>query len=495
LIPLLLALLAGCLLPLALAPFDLWPLSFVALGLWFYLLHAHPERGLLLSWIFGIGKYAVGASWIYVSIHRHGNAPVPLALFLVVLFVAGMALFPALTGWLYSRMRTLSWQLSAVWFVVVYALGEWLLTWLLTGFPWLYPGYSLLGTPLAGFAPYGGVLLLNALIAAGAVALVLLIRSWRDRQLRTPGLYVGGLLALLVPWLLALLAGSVSFTSSTGSHRVALVQGNIDQTVKWLPESRGPIVETYTELSAPHWGVDLLIWPEAAITLFEHEAQPLLEDLDETARRHGTGLILGIPAVEVEPGNRVIFRNTAIGVGMAEGRYMKRRLVPFGEYVPLESLLRGLIEFFDLPMSRAEPGSWRQAPLNVAGHSAQMAICYEVVYPLLVSRPATSLLLTISNDTWFGDSLGPQQHLQMARMRALENERWLLRGTSNGITAIIDPGGVVTARLPQFEAGVLTGSYQTMTGQTPFSRFGNWPFLGVLIVLTAAVLALRKRAE
>jgi apolipoprotein N-acyltransferase len=495
LIPLLLALLAGCLLPLALAPIDLWPLSFVALGLWFYLLRAHPERSLLLSWIFGIGKYAVGASWIYVSIHRHGNAPVPLALFLVVVFVAGMALFPTLTGWLHSRMRKLSWQLSAVWFVVVFAFSEWLLTWLLTGFPWLFPGYSLLDTPLAGFAPYGGVLLLNLLIAAGAVALVLLIRSFRDVRLRTPGLYAGVLLALVGPWLLALVAGSVSFAGSTGTHRVALVQGNIDQTLKWLPESRGPVVETYTGLSEPHWGVDLLIWPEAAITLFEHEASRLLEELDETGRRHGTGLILGIPAVEVVPGNRVIFRNTAIGLGTAEGRYVKRRLVPFGEYVPLESLLRGLIEFFDLPMSRAEPGNWRQVPLRVAGHSAQMAICYEVVYPLLVSRPETSLLLTISNDTWFGDSLGPRQHLQMARMRALENERWLLRGTNNGITAIIDPAGVVTGQLPQFEAGVLTGAYQTMTGRTPFSRFGNWPFLGALVALTAAVLALRKRAE
>ena len=191
----------------------------------------------------------------------------------------------------------------------------------------------------------------------------------------------------------------------------------------------------------------------------------------------------------------MIFRNTAIGIGNAQGRYVKRHLVPFGEYVPLEGLLRGLIEFFNLPMSRAEPGPWQQAPLQVAGNPAQMAICYEVVYPLLVSNPPTALLLTISNDTWFGDSLGPQQHLQMARMRALENGRWLLRATSNGVTAIVDPAGAVRGRLPQFRAGVLTGEYHTMEGQTPFSRFGNWPFLALLAGLAAAALTLRKRVE
>jgi apolipoprotein N-acyltransferase len=484
------SLLAGALLPLALAPFDLWPLSFLALSLWFYLLLRYRHRALLLGWLFGVGKYALGASWVFVSIHEHGNAPVPLALGLVGLFVAGLALFTMFAGWLFARYRGDSVSVAALWFVFSYCFMEWLLSWLLTGFPWLYSGYALLDTPLIALAPYGGVQLLNLVVAAGAAVIVVLALEWRQPRVR-----FCAIAALLLPWLLILPAAMPSWTESTGIHQAALVQGNIDQRVKWLPESQAPIVRTYLELSEPHWGVDLLLWPEAAITLFEHEAQDLLEDLDKRGQDTGTGLILGIPAIDVLPDKRVIFRNTAIGVGTANGRYVKRRLVPFGEYVPMEGLLRGLIEFFNLPMSRSEPGPWQQTPLEVAGHPVLMAICYEVAYPLLVSTPTSALLLTISNDTWFGDSLGPQQHLQMARMRAVENGRWLLRATSNGVTAIIDSKGTVQGRLPQFHPGVLTGEYHTMSGQTPFSRFGNWPFLLLLAGLVVAALTLRKRVE
>ncbi len=486
------ALLAGALLPLALAPFNLWPLAFISLAAWFYLLYRDSSRAVLISWLYGVGKYAVGASWIYVSIHEHGNASVPLALALVAAFVAAMALFSAFNGWLYQRCAPARSApvVAALAFVFSYGLVEWSLSWFLTGFPWLYSGYALLDTPLVVFSAYGGIQLLNLLVATTAVAAVVAILVWRSAQLRW-------LSIALIPvlWLVALPAQLPQWSQSTGVYEAALVQGNIDQRVKWREESRDPIIRTYLELSEAHWGVDLLLWPEAALTVFSHEAEDLLGQLDARGKAAGTGLILGIPAIDVLADQRLVFRNTAIGLGAAQGSYSKRRLVPFGEYVPLESVLRGLIEFFNLPMSRSEPGPWQQDPLEISGHTAAMAICYEVVYPLLVSRPVTDVLLTISNDTWFGDSLGPRQHLQMARMRAVENGRWLLRATSNGITAIINSEGEVTSRLPQFEAGVLRGEYQTMTGQTPFSRFGNWPFLALLTLLGGTIVALRKRVE
>jgi apolipoprotein N-acyltransferase len=495
LIPSLLALAAGALLPLALAPFNLWPAAFVSLAIWFYLLQRYPQRAVLLSWLYGVGKYALGASWIYVSIHLYGNAPVVLAVFLVALFVAGMALFPASAGWLFRVGKTQGLRQAAAWFVFCYALVEWLLGWLFTGFPWLYSGYALLDTPLAGFAPVGGVLLLNLLVATIAVAVLTAWLEWRSARRSLLRAWSGAVVMILLLWGGGLGLSTVDWTQSTGTHQVALVQGNIDQAEKWLPESRGRIVETYLELSQPYWGVDLMVWPEAAITLFEHEAQTLLDGLDAQARSAGTGLILGLPAVDQLPGGQLVFRNTARGLGTAQGRYVKRRLVPFGEYVPLEGLLRGLIEFFDLPMSRAEPGEWEQPPLQLAGNRVQVAICYEIVYPDLVRVPAAELLLTISNDSWFGDSLGPKQHLQMARMRALENGRWLLRATNNGLTAIVNPRGLVTARLRAFEAGVLTGDYQTMTGLTPFARLGQIPFLLLLTGLAVLTYGLRKRTE
>jgi apolipoprotein N-acyltransferase len=269
------------------------------------------------------------------------------------------------------------------------------------------------------------------------------------------------------------------------------VQGNIAQATKWQADNRLPIIQRYRSLTEPHWGADLIVWPEAAITVFEHQAGELLDVLDRRGRDTGSGLILGLPAVEAHPGGDYTFLNTARGLGTAEGRYVKRRLVPFGEYVPLEDMLRGIIGFFDLPMSHAEPGAWRQAPFKVDGARASMAICYEVVYPELV-RDSVDVLLTISNDTWFGDSLGPQQHLAIARMRALENGRWLLRATNNGITAIVDPKGRVRGRLARFEAGVLAGEFQLMGGRTPFNRFGPWP--GYLLLLGTAVFLILRRS-
>lgn len=513
-----LALAAGALLPLAFAPFDLWPLALVSVALWFHLLDRDPGRGLLLGWLYGVGKYAVGVSWVYVSIHEYGNAPPVLAGLLVALFVAGLALFTTANAWLFVWVRNRSpgadgnapasasaaatdWT-SAAWFVVLFVGFDWLLTWFLTGFPWLLLGYAFLETPLSGFAPVGGVLLVSLAAAIVAVALALIAPLLSGGPLLRRGLLLSAafrrpaavlLLLVLLPWLIGLGLGQVPWTTAEQARTVALVQGNVAQTVKWQPETRIPIIERYLDLTEPHWGVDLILWPEAALTVFAHEAPELLERLDERGRRSGSGLILGIPGLEVRPGEEVVFHNTTIGLGMASGRYVKRRLVPFGEYVPFENLLRGLIGFFDLPMSHAEAGDWRQPLLSIQGRPAVMSICYEVVYPELM-RADADVLLTVSNDTWFGDSIGPRQHLQMARMRALENGRWLLRSTNDGITAIVDPQGTVTAHLPRFTPGVLRGQYHSMSGRTLFNRLGDGPLL-LLLALTAGLLFFMERGR
>ena len=164
------------------------------------------------------------------------------------------------------------------------------------------------------------------------------------------------------------------------------------------------------------------------------------------------------------------------------GRYHKRRLVPFGDYVPFAAWLRGVVDFFDLPMSSFTPGSRQQGLLDVGFGQASIGICYEVVYAELMRQSEADLLLTISNDTWFGESIGPLQHMQIARARALENGRWLLRGTNNGVTAIVDHRGRVTAALPQFERGVLTGEFHLMRGTTPYGRFGDTWLIALIFV-------------
>ena len=558
----------GALLPLSLAPFGWWSLGLVSIAGWLWLLDRSPAGVAALGFAYGLGKYGVGVSWVYVSIHLYGGASPVLAGFLVLLFVCGLALFTLLQGWLYGLLRVSPavareepgasgerlpskplagaglWRaaLFNAWlFAAVWVLFEWLLTWFLSGFPWLFPGYGHLRTPLAHLIPLGGVSFasLGVVVTAAFLPLALFMRGVPPRAPRLKALMRGvspraprlkalmrgvgwpframALAVAVAPWLLGLALSAVQWVAPAGGRSAALVQGNVDQAVKWLPESRTPIVERYLDLSEPYWGSSahgrdapssaltesfegsLMIWPEAAITLFEHEAGELLEGLARRGEQSGTALVLGIPRVETlaESAGDIHsyrFQNSALALGAGEGRYIKRRLVPFGEYVPLEGLLRGLIEFFDLPMSRAAPGPWRQPLLRVGADAAALAVCYEVAYADLMRRTATDadLLITITNDTWFGRSIGPLQHLQIAQARALENGRWLLRAANSGVTAIVDPKGQVTARLPQFEQGVLTGNFQVTQGRTPYNRFGDaW-----LIALSAIMLllaGLRKR--
>ena len=554
-----LAIVLGALLPLSLAPFGWWPLGLASIAGWLWLLDRSPAGAAALGFAYGLGKYGVGVSWVYVSIHLYGGASPVLAGFLVLLFVCGLALFTLLQGWLYGLLRVSPaaaqevpgasgerlppkplagaglWRaaLFNAWlFAAVWVLFEWLLTWFLSGFPWLYPGYGHLQTPLAHLIPLGGVSFasLGVVVTAAFLPMVFVLRGagWRFR--------VVALAVAVAPWLLGLALSAVQWVTPAGERSAALVQGNVDQAVKWLPESRAPIIQRYLDLSEPYWGSPahggdaqpsasaesfegpLIIWPEAAITLFEHEAGELLDGLARRGEQSGTTLVLGIPRVEMQgksaggrsaqeslqPGNArgspsheensYRFQNSALAVGAGEGRYIKRRLVPFGEYVPLEGLLRGLVEFFDLPMSRAAPGTQRQPLLRVGTDAAALAVCYEVAYADLMRRTATDagLLITITNDTWFGRSIGPLQHLQIAQARALENGRWLLRAANSGVTAIVDPKGQVRARLPQFEQGVLTGNFQVMQGRTPYSRFGD-AWLIALSAITLLLAGLRKR--
>jgi len=488
---------AGTLLPLALAPFDLPLLDLVSVAVLYALVsRSPPAKAALLGWCYGVGKYGLGASWIYVSIHDYGNASPALAGALVGLFVAAMALFPSAMTAAYASMRERADTarrpvLDALAFVACYVGLEWLLTWVLTGFPWLYLGYAHLEDPLRHWAPIAGVLSVSLAAAISAVAVVLALRAASTRQRA-----VAVLIALL-PWAAGAALGTLRFYERGDSGRVALVQGNISQDLKWLSENAQPILDTYRHLSAGHWRTDLVIWPEAAVTLFEHQAGDFLEEMAARARAGGSALGLGLPALEVGPDRSVAFLNTAQVVGKGHGRYVKCRLVPFGEYVPLEGLLRGFIDFFDLPMSRAAAGAAVQPLLVANGRRLAMAICYEVVYPELLRRSAADadLLVTISNDAWFGASIGPHQHLQMARMRALENGRWLLRATNNGITAIVDAEGRVTDRLPQFEAGVLEGEFVVARGLTPFTRLGPGPVLALLAALLLAPWLDRGRAR
>ena len=485
---------AGAILPLALAPFGLFPFLLVSSGALFWIL-SRIRTGVgafWAGWWFGVGKYGVGASWIYVSIPVFGAAPPPLAIALVALFVAGMALFTGVLGLVFQRVAASSRGgvgiADALAFAALWTALEWVLTWFLTGFPWLFAGYAFIETPLAGLAPVTGVLGMSFVAVLTAACLVIL--PAQDSMRRR-------VLVLAAPaalWVAAWSLQSVAWTQRGAAHSVALVQANVPQDAKWnrdrLPEWKA----RYRALTAEAGDRDIVVWPEAAIPDYYHLAKPFI---DETVQTLSGDLVQGTVLAEVDEGGTVTVYNAA--VSSAGGVYRKRRLVPFGDYVPFESTLRGLIGFFDLPMSGGTPGAEPQPHLEAAGWDLAMAICYEIAYPKAVAEHGrgADVLVTVSNDTWFGASIGPLQHAQMARMRAIENGKYLLRATNNGVTALIDDRGAVVAELPQFEQGVLTGTVHATSGSTPFARFLNAPLLCVLgiVAVGLGVVSVRRRRK
>ncbi len=482
----LLAAFAGWLLPLSFAPYNFWYVTPLAICVLMFALQGRNYRQTskasysVLGWFFGLGLFGNGASWVYISIHDFGYTGVPLALLLTMIFVMGLSLLTAIQLSLYQRFFS---HISPVWsFPALWILFEWLRSWLLTGFPWLYLGNGLVDSPLSGWLPVGGVYLASFILVMAGVLLFRFIQQQLKLRTLTAFLvliFVGGHLSNSQEW-----------TQVNGDKplQVALVQGNIDQNQKWQPQYRSEFMQLYRNLTQDIQNADLIVWPETAVPLLVNQSEGYLNQVLADMPVN-TALITGLPQRATPAGVKPAqFYNSILVKGDGKGIYQKQKLVPFGEYVPLESLLRGAIEFFNLPMSNFQKGDPSQPLLQAKGLRIAPFICYEVVYPEFVRQQAadSDLMITISNDSWFGRSVGPLQHLQMAQVRAAENGRYMLRGTNNGVTAVIDHKGRIQATAPQFEQAIVRGEIWSMSGQTLYSRFGSTPLLiicGLLLFL------------
>jgi len=468
------ALLAGLLLPLAFAPFDLFPLALLSPLLLFLLLdRCSPTEGWWRGYLFGLGQFGFGASWVYVSIHDFGHAPMVLALLLTLLFIAFLAFFPALLGYLAARFTTAAplrkylLLLPCGWVAL-----EWVRGWIMGGFPWLLLGQSQVDTPLVSYAPWLGVYGISLVVALSAGALALLRRSHRS----------AAIVLLLLLWLTPLLLQPMSWSTPQRSLRVSLVQGNIEQNQKWLAGMREETLTRYFDLSRAHSESDLIVWPETAIPAYFHWVEEsFITPLEAFARESKTDFLIGVPVDgEAEGG----YYNSIVSVGTQRGFYHKQHLVPFGEYLPFKPLLILMGNFLDVPMTDFSRGDERQPLLRVAGTAVGSSICYEAAFgeELIATLPEAELLVNVTNDAWFGRSLAPAQHLQIARMRAAETERYMLRAANTGISAIIGPDGELIAATQQFETTVLSGEVEALQGATPYVRWGNWPLLGLLLL-------------
>lgn len=471
---------------------DLWPAGLLGIvGLYLALSGLGGRQGAWVGWTFGLGLFGAGSSWVWVSIATYGNVGPFIAPLITLLFIAILALFPALQCGLMLRFfggRPPPLVFSACWL-----LSEWLRGWLFTGFPWLYLGYAHIHSPLAGLAPVFGVLGVSFVAAlTGSTIAHLLPDIFEGARMRR-----GKLLATSLPFLLALgitlplLAVDWVSPRTDGSISAGIVHGTIPQDEKFDASLRLSHVDYFESLSEELWGREIIIWPETAIAFYYHRALPLLDRLNSRAAEAGSTLVSGI----FHSGEERV-HNSILALGEGSGLYHKQKLVPFGEYVPFQDLIGPLFRLFDLPMSTIGPGPDDQSGLMAGEHLLAPFICYEIVYPDFVRRHArgADLLVTISNDTWFGSSWGPPQHLQMAAMRALENGRYLLRATNNGLSAIIDQRGHIVTQSTQFDPQALKGELRLFEGRTPFSRWGSWPVVlfSLSILAVAAVRARRK---
>lgn len=468
------ALLLGAVAALGFAPFDIFPLPLLSLALlfWFWRHADSVGRAAALGFTWGLGCFLTGVSWVYVSLHDVGGMAAPLAAVATLLFCGLLALFPALAGLLFGYWRSGQDSRDAALAAGAWALAEWLRGWVLTGFPWLAIGYSQTPpSPLAGFAPLLGVYGLG-LLAGLLAALVAL--GWRK-----PAHWA------IVATLLAAGAGlrGVAWTEPVGEPlTVSLLQGNIPQSIKWDPERLPLSMETYTRLAAEH-PARLTVLPETAMPLlFERIPREILKRL--TA--HGDVLLGSAVRTGVDG-----YTNGAVAVTpeLTVQAYSKVHLVPFGEYIP-----PGFDWFFrlvDIPMSDFTAGAPAQQPLRIAGQKVMPNICYEDLFgeAIRTALPQAGLLINLSNTAWFGKSLAQPQHLQIARLRALETGRPILRATNTGMTAAIAADGEVTAVLPAFVTDALTVDVLGYAGLTPYARTGDT--LAVLLALLACLPALR----
>lgn len=489
---------SGLMIPFAFAPFHQWWIALLSLTLFLWLTgraksarHAFVDGG-----CYGIGVFFGGVHWVYVSVGIYGTGGAVGGVVAIAALVGYLALFPALASlgahWLTggkneSARRTL---LGLLWLVM-----EWFRGWFLTGFPWLFIGHAMIDSPLAPYAPIGGSLLMGAIALATARALVMIFERTGATRFILP-------IAVLAVWLMAMRIDPVVWSRPTGDPiQVALVQGNIAQDLKWLPEKRDETIEHYLRMSEPLWGeVDWIIWPETAVPDFFHSVyDSFIEPLYERAQQEKTAILFGIPMLDF---THFHYYNAVWVFGDEPYSYYKRHLVPFGEYLPLRRVLGDFLIYLGMPSEDFTPGKLEQTAFAHQGQRMAVSVCFEIVQPYLIRRDAKSAdwLVNISNDAWFGNSLAPHQHLQIARLRALETNRPLVRSTNTGISAIIAADGKITERAPQFVSAVVRGEVAPRTGLTPYVRWGDLPtLLGLCVALASIVVPLqwkqRRRAQ
>jgi apolipoprotein N-acyltransferase len=467
-----------------------------------------PRRAFLLGLVTGVVAFAGTLYWLVETMTTFGGLAAPVAILAAALLVAYLALFPAAFALAVARLRARLGSHGLLLAPAVWVSGELGRQYLWDGFPWALLGYSQVTVlPVAQLASAVGVYGLSGLLALTATAAAYaLVTGGRTRWIVIGS--TAALVTLITVWGAARLRGS-ELLSRGDPVRVAVLQGNVAQDEKWDPARRGEISDRYLAMTRQALAAraTFIMWPESSTPL------PFEQDIvggaaiRRIAVESGATLLIGSDQVEpikaVAPPDRerpaeageskvtAKYYNAAFLVkpdGSVGAIYRKMHLVPFGEYVPLQSLL-----FFAGPIIGAvadfSPFTPGDVPvlLPVGSHVASTAICYEVIYPDLIRgfvRNGSELLTTITNDAWYGRSSAAYQHWDQASMRAIEEGRYLARAANTGISGFVDPYGRVIAKTALFEPAVVVQDIRFIRDRTIYNRIGDlvaWLSLGLTI--------------
>jgi apolipoprotein N-acyltransferase len=478
------------------APFGFFWLPVITLALLLCLWQRHPapRHAAALGFVFGLGLFLCGASWVYISLHQFGAMPAALAALATLIFCVILALFPAAAGWLAAKSGLSGAPYALLVVPALWTLSEWMRGWFLTGFPWLSAGYSQIPrSPLAGFAPVLGVYGVSLAVALSAGAIAMLLETGVRKTAHAgvarrivhlvlhPSCFV-----LIALWVCGYALQQIAWTAPFGAPlTVSLLQGNIAQTMKWKPQAVRATLETYYRMVMAS-GARLIVMPETALPMFLQDVpKQYLAALTTHARLNGGDLLFGVP----EHTGDATYYNSVVSIGTATSQtYRKRHLVPFGEFLPFKPLFSWVLDVLDIPLSDFTRGPFYQKPMAVAGQQVAVDVCYEDGFgdEIIRQLPQATLLVNVSNDAWFGHSIALGQHLQMSQARALETGRYMLRATNTGVTAVIDPQGRITARVPEFTRATLNHTVNGYQGATPFVNWGNHAAIFLCLLLTVA---------
>lgn len=473
--------LAGALLVVSFAPFGWYLLApLLLLPLLYGFLVSSPRTAAAYGFWFGAGLFLAGTYWFYISIHVFGQAPLILAIFLLLALVVIMGLYYAAAGWLTARlcdgkaMRLLL-VAPSVWVAI-----EWLRGWFLSGFPWMSLGYGQIDSSLAGIAPVLGVYGLSLAVMFSATAM--LVAGIAGQRLRWPLA-----IAALLPWAGGFLLQNIQWTEAAGpAVRTTIVQGGISQDQKWLQKQYQPTLDLYRNTLTENPDSKLIVWPEVAIPSYIDLVEDYIGALQTDLDSQNQSLLFGI--LERDTESQRVYNSVVLLDGAGRQIYRKRHLVPFGEFFPVPDFVREWMRLMSLPNSDISPGDAVQPLLRTPdGQQLAVAICYEDAYAAeqLYALPDATILINVSNDAWFGDSIAPHQHLEIARMRALEVGRPVVRATNTGISTFISADGALGAAIPQFAAGTLTEDVVPRQGLTPYAKFGNVPIISLVLIVVA----------